>query len=76
VTVPAPEGNCPHCDGIVTHVGTCPIDPIPVCPCGHSESMHTTDGICYAKLDTFPEGGFSGVCPCTPAWLEAQEVAS
>lgn len=47
-----------------------------LCPCGHAADEHTDDGICAAKLHTFPDGGFHGVCPCTPAWLEAQETDS
>jgi hypothetical protein len=34
------------------------------CECGHSMTEHTADGICFARLPTFPEGGFHGVCPC------------
>ena len=42
-----------------------------LCDCGHGPEMHDQGGICCAKLPTFPEGGFYGVCPCTPEWLEA-----
>jgi hypothetical protein len=42
------------------------------CICGHLPVDHTYDGICTAKLSTFPDGGFHGVCPCTPSWVEAQ----
>lgn len=45
-----------------------------LCKCGHGANEHTTDGVCCAKLSTFPDGGFHGVCPCTPAYLEALEA--
>ena len=32
--VPAPEGDCSHCDGITVHVGRCPVDPSPPWPDG------------------------------------------
>jgi hypothetical protein len=40
------------------------------CPeCGHALAEHADSGwgpntVCVQKLDTFPEGGWYGVCPC------------
>ncbi len=40
------------------------------CPnCGHELAEHCESGwgphtVCVEKLDTFPDGGFHGVCPC------------
>jgi hypothetical protein len=40
------------------------------CPeCGHPLDEHADSGwgpntVCVQKLDTFPDGGWYGVCPC------------
>lgn len=34
------------------------------CECGHSADEHACGYICTHKLDTFPDGGWHGVCPC------------
>jgi hypothetical protein len=44
-TIRAPEGECPTCDGIATHVGDCPVDPRPECPeCPHPLGHHDSMG--------------------------------
>jgi hypothetical protein len=40
-----------------------------LCECGHLLAEHAESGwgpytVCVEKLDTFPEGGWAGVCPC------------
>lgn len=40
-----------------------------VCECGHPVDDHVASGwgphtVCVVKLDTFPHGGWYGVCPC------------
>lgn len=44
--------------------------PDDACPrCGHSLAGHVegcwgANTVCVEKLDTFPDGGIGGVCPC------------
>lgn len=40
-----------------------------LCECGHPVADHVMSGwgpnsVCVEALDTFPEGGLHGVCPC------------
>ncbi len=48
---PSPEaiGACPNCGHELAD---------------HAESDWGPNTVCVEKLDTFPEGGFCGVCPC------------
>jgi hypothetical protein len=45
------------------------------CPnCGHELADHAESGwgpntVCVEKLDTFPHGGYYGVCPCVLSGL-------
>jgi hypothetical protein len=44
-------------------------EPAALCECGHPIADHAESGwgpntVCVARLATFPDGGFHGVCPC------------